>query len=217
MGAPLEDAALVEDDDLVGPLHGAQAVGDHQGGAAGEEAFEGVLDEAFGLGVEGGGGFVEDEDGRVAQYGPGDGEALPLAAGEFAAPVTDVGTVAIRRGEDEVVSVSDPRRFVDLRLGDARQPENDVVVDRIVEEDGLLGDDTEVGAYVRQGELPQVGAVEGDRSGRRVVEAGEEIGDGGFAAAGVAHQRYDLAPGQVEVNSAQDLRPIGGISKTDVL
>jgi hypothetical protein len=40
------------------------------------------LDQALGLGVERGGGLVEDQDRRVLQQRTGDGEALALAAGE---------------------------------------------------------------------------------------------------------------------------------------
>ena len=41
-----------------------------------------VLDSALGLGVQGAGGLVQDQHARVAQQGPGDGQALLLAAGE---------------------------------------------------------------------------------------------------------------------------------------
>ena len=58
-------------------------MGDDDTGAVFHEASEGVLDEFFRLGVEGGGGFVEDEDGGVFEDGAGDGDALALAAGEF--------------------------------------------------------------------------------------------------------------------------------------
>ena len=41
---------------------------------------QGRLDQALGLGVQGRGRFVEDEDGRVLEQGPGDGQPLALAA-----------------------------------------------------------------------------------------------------------------------------------------
>ena len=80
--AALDDAAVVEYEDLVGAADGRKAVGDGEDGAAAHGFVEGVLDGALGFGVEGAGGFVEDEDGRVAQERAGDGEALALAAGE---------------------------------------------------------------------------------------------------------------------------------------
>ena len=64
MGAPLDDAALVEHEDLVGGLDGRQAVGDHERRAPGQRLGQRLLDEQLGLGVEVGGGLVEDDDGR---------------------------------------------------------------------------------------------------------------------------------------------------------
>ena len=71
--AALDDAALVQDEDLVGALDGVKTVGDGEHGAALHGLVERQLDGAFRLGVEGAGGFVEDQDGGVAQEGAGDG------------------------------------------------------------------------------------------------------------------------------------------------
>ena len=83
MGAGFDDAALLHDQDAVGVSDRIETMGDDDGGAADEQAIQGILDEAFALGVEVGGGLVEDEQGRVRQHGPGDGDALTLTAGEL--------------------------------------------------------------------------------------------------------------------------------------
>src|ERR1700742_4179313 len=62
-GAGLDDAAFLEDEDAVHVPDGGEAVGDDEGGAVAHQAFEGFLDEVLAFGVEGAGGFVEDEDG----------------------------------------------------------------------------------------------------------------------------------------------------------
>ena len=59
------------------------------------------LHRALALGVEGGGGLVEEQDRRVLQDGAGDGDALALAAGERHAALADHGGVALRQGADE--------------------------------------------------------------------------------------------------------------------
>ena len=56
-----------------------------------------LLDEALALVIEGGGGLVEDEERGIAKDGAGDGEALPLAAGEEGATLADAGVVALRK------------------------------------------------------------------------------------------------------------------------
>ncbi len=79
VGAALEDAAFLQDEDEVGVADGGEAVRDDEGGAAGEEALERLLDEELGVRVDAGGGFIEDEDGRIFQESAGDGDALFFA------------------------------------------------------------------------------------------------------------------------------------------
>ena len=95
MGAALDDAAAVDDEDLVGAAHGGQPVGDHQRGAAGQGGVEGPLDGRLGLAVEVGGGLVQDDEAGALEQQPGDREALLLAAGETVAAVADDGLEAL--------------------------------------------------------------------------------------------------------------------------
>ena len=69
-------------DDAVGAGGEVEVVGNHQRGAAFDEAFDGVADDGFAVAVEAGGGFVQEDDGALSQCGAGDGDALSLAAGE---------------------------------------------------------------------------------------------------------------------------------------
>ena len=101
--APLLDhPPLRQHHDPVGVADGGEPVGDHQGGAVARRAepherLEGALHLALALGVEGAGGLVEDQDGRVLEEGAGDGEALPLAAREQRPLLADLGVVALRQ------------------------------------------------------------------------------------------------------------------------
>jgi hypothetical protein len=74
----LYDPALVKDVDDVGVLDCAQAMRDGDGCTALCGGVEGGLYDAFGCGVEGGCGFVEKQDLRVAEEGAGNGYALTL-------------------------------------------------------------------------------------------------------------------------------------------
>lgn len=80
VGAVFGDAAVVEDQDLVGCDHCGQSVGDDEDGLVDDEGHDGLLDGDFALGVECGGGFVEQDDGGVFEDGAGDGDALAFAA-----------------------------------------------------------------------------------------------------------------------------------------
>ena len=82
VGARFDDASLLQHHDKVSMAHGGKAMGDDQGGAPGEESVEGLLDEGLALGVEGTGGFVEDEDVGFGEDGAGDADALALPTAE---------------------------------------------------------------------------------------------------------------------------------------
>ena len=71
MSAALDDLALIEDVDDVGLLDRAETVGNGNGGAAASGGIKRGLDDLLGLGVEGGGGFVEEENLGVTQEGAG--------------------------------------------------------------------------------------------------------------------------------------------------
>jgi hypothetical protein len=56
----------------------------------------------LGLGVDGGGAVVEDEEPGIGEERAGDGDALQLAAGEADAALADDRVVALRQGVDEL-------------------------------------------------------------------------------------------------------------------
>ena len=65
MSSLLDDLAFFKNVNLVRVLDGGEAVGDDEGGAVFHQAVEGGLDLALGFGIDRGGRFVEQEDGRV--------------------------------------------------------------------------------------------------------------------------------------------------------
>jgi hypothetical protein len=75
------DRAFFDHVDHVGVGDGVQRVGDDEGGASLDQFAYGVLDETLGLGVERCGRLVQQDDGRIADQGPGHSDALALAAG----------------------------------------------------------------------------------------------------------------------------------------
>ena len=123
------DPALFHHDDLVGGQNGGEPVRNRDHGAALRQPFERELDLLFRFGVERGGGFVEEENGRVLEQRPGDGEALLLSAGKETAFVADERLVALRLGHDEVVRVSGLGRGLDFLLGRIEPAELDVLAE----------------------------------------------------------------------------------------
>ena len=65
MGAPLSDAVIRNDQNFIRSVYGGQPVGDGDGGAVFCEHIQTLLDPAFAFVVEGAGGFVQNQDGRI--------------------------------------------------------------------------------------------------------------------------------------------------------
>jgi hypothetical protein len=96
MAPLLDEESAVENENVVGVLDGAHAVGDEEHGAAFELVREIFADQMLGGKIERAGGFVENEKSGTLEDGAGDGDALALAAGKGAALLSDGGVVAKR-------------------------------------------------------------------------------------------------------------------------
>ena len=118
--ALFDDLALIQDVDAVGAANGAETVGDDDGGASVEEAFEGLLDLGFGDGIDIGGGFIQDEDAGGGEHGAGYADELALAEGEIDTAFLNAGLVAIRQGADKIVGVGLAGDFLNLLGGGIR-------------------------------------------------------------------------------------------------
>src|ERR1700719_684189 len=75
----LADVALVEDNDLIGPLDGGQPVSDHNHRAVFAQFVQGVLNPLLRNTVERVGGLIQNENPRIADDCPGQRDALLLA------------------------------------------------------------------------------------------------------------------------------------------
>jgi hypothetical protein len=204
VGAAFDDATVFDDEDLVGLADGGEAVGDDEGGASLHEEVEAGLDEGFGFGVEGAGGFVEDEDARVGEDGARDRDALALAAGELDAAFADDGVVAFGEALGKLVDAGDFAGGHELLFSGGGTGELDVLADGAVEEECLLEDDAELLAVAGELDGGEVVVVDEDGTGLRGVEAADERDDGGFAGAGGADERGNGAGFGLEADAVED-------------
>ena len=99
------DPARIQHNDAGGIADRAEPMGDGNDGAAGGQAFEGLLDETFALIVECGGRLVEDQDRGIAEDGAGERQALALAPGEGCAALADQRVITRGQPENEVFGV----------------------------------------------------------------------------------------------------------------
>ena len=191
--------------DLVGVFDGAQPVGHDDAGAAPAQLCKGLLDVHFGFVVQGAGGLVQDQDGRVLQEHPGNGDPLPLAPGQLYPPFAHVGIIALFQGHDVVVDVGLFRRLYDLPVGGLQIPVGDVLPDGAGKQEHILGYDADVPPEGGPGHVPDVHAVDGDPACVHVVEAGDQVAQGGLAPAAGPHQGQGAARRDIQLQVADHL------------
>jgi hypothetical protein len=191
--AAFRDAPAVEHDHLRRLAHGREVVRDHDRRPPFHEASQGLHYPMTGAGVQTRSRLVEYENGCVADHRAGDGDALALPAGEEPALLPDHGVVALGQCEDEVVRVGGLRRAGYLLFGRTRLAVGNVLPHGPVEDQRLLQEHGDVLAQRVQGEVLRVVPVEPDGARVRVVEAQQQLGDGGLARPALADQRERLA------------------------
>ncbi len=216
VAAPLHHLAVLQHQYGVGVADCAQPVGDGKDGPSLHELVHALFDEGLGTGVDGGGGFVQDEHRRVGHGSPGDCQQLPLALGQVGAVGGDHGVIALRQAADEGVGVGDAGGGLNLLHGGVQLAKADVIGDGAGEEVGVLEDHAQGAAQVVLSDVLHVDAVIGHLSLLDVVESVDEVGDGGLAGAGGAHES-DLLAGLGKEADVLENGVLRLVAKRDIL
>ena len=146
MGSALDDAALLEHQDAVRIAHGGKPMRDDEHRAARHQTVHALLHDALGAGVDGAGGFVQNEHGRVRHGRAGDGQQLPLPLGEVCAVTRQQRVVAVGQMLDERVGARQLCRIHDLRVVCVQLAIADVVRDGACKQVGVLQNNAETAA-----------------------------------------------------------------------
>ena len=80
----------------------------------GEQALEALLDHLLGAHVDVRGRLVEDQDARLGEQRPGEGDQLALAGGELDAALADLGLDPVGQRGDELGRADRGGRRLDL-------------------------------------------------------------------------------------------------------
>src|SRR6185312_10639184 len=174
-------------------------------------------DLQFDLYVDGAGGVVEHQNGRVDQQGPGDGDALALAARERVAPLTYDRLVTIRQLPDEGVGPGGHGGGLDVGEVGVGPAVGDVVPHRHGEEEGLVEHDADLSPQAVEGQVAHVVAVDDHGPVVDVVEAGQHPGHGRLPATRTTHQGDCLARAHVQLEGVQDVGPVLVVAEGDVV
>src|SRR5438067_8553178 len=101
--AVLDDSATLDGDNAIGAANGRKSVSNEKHGSALADPPHVVLDDAFALVIERARCLIEDQNSRIHDQGTGDGNPLPLPAGQAAAALADDRAIAFGQLQDELV------------------------------------------------------------------------------------------------------------------
>ena len=85
-------------------------MGDNDYGSTLAQLDNRLMNAALGVCVKRTGGFIQNQDLRIAEDGAGNGEPLALPAGEFYAAIANKGVIAVRQRENKFMRTSFLRR-----------------------------------------------------------------------------------------------------------
>jgi hypothetical protein len=217
VGALGDDLAVIEQHHAVGQRDRRRPVGDDQRRAVLHHLAQRGADLVLLGGVDRRRGVVQDQHPGLCEHRAGDGDALPLPAGEREALLADHGVVALGKRVDEAIGTGESGRVAHgVHVGFGIR-ERDVLAHRVGEQERVLEHDADRLAQVGEAHVAHVDAVERDPPGIDVVEAGHEAGDGRLPAARRAHQRDGLAAAQDEIQPVEHRRAHVAVAEGDVL
>ncbi len=133
MRAGLGNPAAIEYHNFVGAPDSGEPVRDHDHRAVAHQGLERPLHQHFRFGVQMRSSFVQDQDRRVLEQCPRDGQTLSLAAAELGTTFADHGVIARRHALDEFVGQGVTRSFANLGVSGFGAAVANVISDSVVE------------------------------------------------------------------------------------
>ena len=154
--------ALLEDDNLLHVADCAEAVGYDEHRAVVHKFVYRLLDKRFAVDIEGGSGFVQDNQRRIFQEYARDCNALLLSARKSVTALANAGVVAVFKLSDEVVRERRAGCRIHFLFGGVGLCKQNVVVDCVVKKHGILRHGTEVFVQVKKRHIFEVDSVNRD-------------------------------------------------------
>ena len=203
MPADVVNPAAVEDQDGVGGHQHRQAVRDDDEGAAFGDPQQIGVDDRFAFGVECARRLVQDQDPRVPEQRPSNGQALTLAPREIGRTLLDEGVVAARQVLDEFFRAGEPGGMDDFLETRIRLCRGYRLADRAAEQETLLRNHAKARPQVIDVDLPQIVAVDFDEPLVIAVEHLQQARHCRFARTAPSHDAEDCRFGYCERNPVE--------------
>src|SRR5674476_181680 len=204
MAALADDAARLEDDDVVGVPDRRDPLGDDQNRRLPGLLHQGRTQLGVGGHIESRERVVEDIDVRSFDQRSRDGQSLPLPSGHVRTALGDRRVELAGHLADEVGRLGHLERVPQLLVGGVRLAEAQVAGDGAGEQVRLLRDEPDPVPQDLGVERPDVDTVDLDRAACRVVQARDQVHQGRLAGARRADDRRHRARTDVEREVTQD-------------
>ena len=165
-------------------------MGNHEAGAAPHENRHGLLNQDLCTRIDGAGRLIENHDRAVREDGPGNGQKLPLSLGQIRRPLLQPEMIPARQGVDKGVCSGRPGRFHHLFISCPQSSVTDIFHDAAGKQPRILKNQAEYGPEVFPRHLPDIYAAHADFTVVHIIEAQQQIDQGGFSCTGGADDSH---------------------------
>ena len=203
MAAALNDSAVLQHHDAVRIFNGGKAVRNNKRGSAFHQRIHAFLHQFFRSGINGGGGLIQNQHGRIRNCRPCNGKQLALTLRKVAAVAVDHGVIAVRQSGNKAVRIGKFCRGDAFLIRSIRFAVADIIHNRAGKQVGILQNNAKGAAEIRLFNLGDIDAVIADLTILNIIKAVDQIGDCGFARAGGADKRDLLTRLSIQLDIVQ--------------
>jgi hypothetical protein len=143
MIAALNDPALVHHADQIGIHDRAQSMSDHKHGVLTFELLNGLLHQPFALTIKSTGDLIKNQQFRISQNGPRQGDALPLATTKAVTAFANECIQSIRQTANEASGLGFGGSSFNLNGCGTGCTKTDIESNAGIEQEGVLTDDSQ--------------------------------------------------------------------------
>ena len=188
-------------------------MGDHKGSASFHQCVKGLLNLQFGAGVNGGGGFIQNQHRRQTEHHSGNAEKLFLPLAQVIFVQDRIKT--LRKAFYKFRAVCLLRRLQNFFFGGIGLSKADIVPDGAVFDPGVLQDHAVGTAQTVSGKLLDVLAVYRYTAVCHFIKAHKQVDESGFSASGGAHDGNAHTRLYLQIEML-DERPILGVTERNI-
>ena len=218
MAADGVNTPVIEHDDTVRVLHGADALRDDDLRRLRDIGGKGLLDLRIRARVDGARRVIENKHLRLFQQRAGDAQALLLAAGDVRAALLDIGVIAVRHGGNEFIRTREHAGVTELLVRGVFVAPAEIFGDRTRKQLVFLQHHGNGVAQRLQIIIAHVHAAERQPAAGDIVQTRDELHERGLGRARAADDADRLAGTDVQINVIEHLFVrLGGVDKAHVV